>query len=801
MTAQTLSPQMSSFPKFIRKSEQSTRGLDGAFPPFKIEHRYKSVYERAGFDVNKGGNGTHHSNDSRSLTSRKARNPYSNNNNSSSSNNVNTRLQDDSPAGSPVLQKNRAPSLPINSQMRHNSQPNSDSDSPSASSHSSKTSSVNSNFTNSKSSSSRSTFRNTDEFSPVFEQPLTTGSSTTTFFNDSNEPENKTQSYQPPVISPNNNNNTTNAHDEQGPDQFDFSPSSNHSRNQKNLKLDLNNDNISDTQSLPGISKVESQQHTITNPSLHSAGSNGTAQTHQQVEPQQVPTITINEEQQRQQEEKPKDIYAQQGFQVAPPSQPANAAPPAKFDPRKQRSIRGHPTTQQGQGQQQRVPYPPNGDGQVTAQTVPYPGNAHQTRVMSPTGVQTRNMSPTSMHHQTRNMSPTGTQHPMPPHPHHRNGSRPSSPKLGGANGAHVPQLPMMSLNSPTSAYRPSQRPQSLPHNHHQHQQQPQQPVEPPRTRQQATYSQIRDDKLSSALNDFKNDVENHKTGGSGAGRSPTGSNTSLDDDEVPSSSTPSDLGLYKSDSKEDSSNDNSRFSYGNNLNGGLKDGFDPSAQFQNFASQQVAKDANLNNEYAEFLASQNNEQDQTKKNPHLSMVSSILSKASGNSEDDEIERELERQLQSLKMSGSTIDISKTESNNSRNSFGYGANSANGGVIPLFNIQDVDEVDEEEEEYTKPLSISGTYSFIEKSATTGEEDDEMTRPLTIHSRESNEESEPNPNHKFNRNKFSLKLLIHRMNPTRKNQLGTTPLTWTKRMTLELDHYHQRPTMLNKSWRT
>lgn len=62
-------------------------------------------------------------------------------------------------------------------------------------------------------------------------------------------------------------------------------------------------------------------------------------------------------------------------------------------------------------------------------------------------------------------------------------------------------------------------------------------------------------------------------------------------------------------------------------------------------------------------------------------------------------------------MSGSSIDITKVTSNKSRNSFGYGNN---GGIIPLFNVQDVDEVaEEDEEEYVKPLSISGSSSYVE----------------------------------------------------------------------------------------
>ncbi|KAG5419782.1 hypothetical protein I9W82_001662 [Candida metapsilosis] len=44
---------MESFPSFIRKAEHSPRSLDSAFPPFNPVHKYRGVYERAGFEINK----------------------------------------------------------------------------------------------------------------------------------------------------------------------------------------------------------------------------------------------------------------------------------------------------------------------------------------------------------------------------------------------------------------------------------------------------------------------------------------------------------------------------------------------------------------------------------------------------------------------------------------------------------------------------------------------------------------------------------------------------------------------------
>lgn len=47
--------KMMLFPKFIRGEQPHPRVQDSPFPPFKVEHRYRGVYERAGFDVNLDG--------------------------------------------------------------------------------------------------------------------------------------------------------------------------------------------------------------------------------------------------------------------------------------------------------------------------------------------------------------------------------------------------------------------------------------------------------------------------------------------------------------------------------------------------------------------------------------------------------------------------------------------------------------------------------------------------------------------------------------------------------------------------
>lgn len=50
---------MQAIPKIL-KAEHSPRVQDSAFPPFKVEHKYRGVYERAGFDVYKGDNRSRH---------------------------------------------------------------------------------------------------------------------------------------------------------------------------------------------------------------------------------------------------------------------------------------------------------------------------------------------------------------------------------------------------------------------------------------------------------------------------------------------------------------------------------------------------------------------------------------------------------------------------------------------------------------------------------------------------------------------------------------------------------------------
>ena len=125
-------------------------------------------------------------------------------------------------------------------------------------------------------------------------------------------------------------------------------------------------------------------------------------------------------------------------------------------------------------------------------------------------------------------------------------------------------------------------------------------------------------------------------------------------------SSSSSDLDLYKSTPAKDSLNNTPeindyRFSYEATKQqqqhqvkpvAATTATNDPSAH-QNFTTQQLAKEGDLNTEYQQFLKQKEIGKRDNYDNRHLSMVSSIISKESNNSNEDEIEKELERQLKS----------------------------------------------------------------------------------------------------------------------------------------------------------
>ena len=132
----------------------------------------------------------------------------------------------------------------------------------------------------------------------------------------------------------------------------------------------------------------------------------------------------------------------------------------------------------------------------------------------------------------------------------------------------------------------------------------------------------------------------------------------------------------------------------------------DPSSQFRSFQKQH--SDQNLNLEYQNFLNST-----QTNKNARksqLSMVSSILSKGSiyDDDEDVEVERELQRQLDTLKMSGSgSVGSASSSVDNTY---------ATAATVPVFNIENADETDAQLEKPESPVPTPTTFTASPQSS-------------------------------------------------------------------------------------
>ncbi|ODV81897.1 uncharacterized protein CANTADRAFT_19503 [Suhomyces tanzawaensis NRRL Y-17324] len=187
-------------------------------------------------------------------------------------------------------------------------------------------------------------------------------------------------------------------------------------------------------------------------------------------------------------------------------------------------------------------------------------------------------------------------------------------------------------------------------------------------------------DRLSSALDEFKKDVEVHKTQ---AVATPPSINV------VPPVSESSPAKIPKSHNQHGATHapypvDND-FSYGNPV-----DSPEPSKQFDQFRDQHHNADEGLNTDYQKFLGGGTSKINRTSQ---LSMVSSIISKDSMyNEEDDEVEKELERQLETLKLAGNSSNIegngsTRSVSNDDNSTIQYPPQAAS---IPVFNIVDAD---------------------------------------------------------------------------------------------------------------
>lgn len=254
--------------------------------------------------------------------------------------------------------------------------------------------------------------------------------------------------------------------------------------------------------------------------------------------------------------------------------------------------------------------------------------------------------------------------------------------------------------------------------------------------------SLIKKQRLSSALNEFRKDIEDHKNY---VPKTPSVPNTPIFGDAPQLSTTlPPNRVLEQTDSTQ---NPDNRFSYNQNYvnntndvsstqNISLDHTNDPSNQFQNFRDQQLAADTQLNDEYQNFLQSGGKIQPRASQ---VSMVSSILSKNSDYERDDGADEAMERQLQALKMGensndntiNETVNVhhSKTASSDSiHNSSSYGTvpkrkSKVIAAAIPTINIQNIDEDD-------SPVSANNTFENNTQDYTW-----ESIKPLSVNNSE------------------------------------------------------------------
>ena len=130
-------------------------------------------------------------------------------------------------------------------------------------------------------------------------------------------------------------------------------------------------------------------------------------------------------------------------------------------------------------------------------------------------------------------------------------------------------------------------------------------------------------DQLSSALADLTQDVHNHNL------------SNSIQSDVDYNFKQPADV-PYPTEE---------RFSYGNDISS------KPDHLFKQFQSKQLEQTESLNTDYQNFLTTKSGSDDNNQRNSAMTMVSSILSKDSAfSNEDDEVEQELQTQLETLKI-------------------------------------------------------------------------------------------------------------------------------------------------------
>ncbi|CUM56180.1 uncharacterized protein AC631_03632 [Debaryomyces fabryi] len=256
--------------------------------------------------------------------------------------------------------------------------------------------------------------------------------------------------------------------------------------------------------------------------------------------------------------------------------------------------------------------------------------------------------------------------------------------------------------------------------------------------------SLIKKQRLSSALNEFRKDIEDHKNY---VPKTPSVPNTPTfgEAPQLPTSLPPN-----KAFGQIDVTQNSSRFSYNQNYvnsandvsltkNISLDQNIDPSNQFQDFRNQQLAADTQLNDEYQNFLQSGNKSQPRASQ---VSMVSSILSKDSDYEMDGGADEEMERQLHALKMGenyddstvneavSSDIQHQKADSNDnidissSWDTIPKRKSNVITAAIPTINIQNIDEDD-------SPVSANNSFENNDTQDCTWE----SIKPLSINNSE------------------------------------------------------------------
>lgn len=282
-------------------------------------------------------------------------------------------------------------------------------------------------------------------------------------------------------------------------------------------------------------------------------------------------------------------------------------------------------------------------------------------------------------------------------------------------------------------------------------------PSPPPTSRScelQPDNSLIKKQRLSSALNEFRKDIEDHKNY---VPKTPSAPNTPTfgEAPQLPTSFPPN-VGVNQNDSYQ---NPDNRFSYNqnyvNSANGDslnknqfVDQSVDPSNQFQNFRDQQLALGTQLNDEYQNFLQSGDKSQP---RDSQVSMVSSILSKDSDYEKDEGADEAMERQLHALKMgennNGNSVnETGSTAHNNDENlqdidsnanidnapsSWGSSVPNSTPNVIPAtiptINIQNIDDDDS---------PISANHSFDDYDSQDRENATwESIKPLSVNNSE------------------------------------------------------------------